>query len=643
MAICFFTAKHSDGSGDVVQTVKIADFVQKLAQSHTYTDDVVIVVPEMEKDTSSDPEAPPPVDHKAIAMHFTHEITPKIKVYTISEFKKLIPKVDCCIQAGYLHPTSFDWQKEIEGSPPFIFMPEYSQSVTFHPEGSLEILGGFFHEKEVGIIPSQELLDATTEEEVPQSILQRAFEQLAPKIRTYFGKDFEAYKQYRASRGFTYQYSHDRTDYQFNDEDGHGVAKPSQLFFTEHAMFLGDTPKSQDVLCIGEEKKRKRQALRGALKVLIKKGYTKIAFVDLDDGTEDVLHSNPSASPVKEYRVLYAKSLPFSTMKTLPLFTGDLIGATGDHSLVEAMSAGKLISYECPAHKASFVSGYLYAVRKATQNEDVRLLARLLMKRVGRGGFAIEYSRSQIQKLLSNKEVVRELRKINRDLVAKSKYFKHVEDMLISHLFKQRISFLPPSSKEAEEQRQKEEDRLKEAEEQHRREKERLKAVETEKHQKNETYPVRADTPRTISQAEKEFNEKLALLHAKIENLAQRRDAAHTEEKQPFNDAYLAAHHLHASLKRRGELFFKTPNLSTYTAFLKDCHQDIEQARPILETHRGYKKIADILLYVLLIGFFLAAINWCITGRFSHGLFKTESAQIMGAIEEKIEHLAVAA
>lgn len=441
MSICFFTAQHVDGSGDIVQTSKIADFIQQIAVSYGYTDNIVIVIP----DTITADR-----DHKAITLFFISNINPAIQVQTISEFKQSNAKIDCCIEAGYLESFTFDWKKEISellnDTVPAIFMPEYGNDI-FNDGAPLKIYGGF-SKRDSGVIPSQNLLEASALEQIPTVIIQNAFEQLDPKLKRYLGQDFTSYTQYRVTHGFTYQYSHDTTEHNtfyYFEEDKENKYKSGptyrsvDFFLQEHIMLVGDTSSSQDVLCIGKIAENKKNALKGLQKSLIEKGYTKITFVDVEQEEEELIYADLTLLPVKEYRVLYLKSTPFSSMQALPLLVDDLVGVTGDNSLVEAMSAGKLISYECMIHKEGFIQGYLDAVCKEATISDISLLAKLLIKQTGRAG-NIEYNAEELQLLLKNKELVTELKKINRTLIARSNYFKKLKDILEEHVFKKKLS-----------------------------------------------------------------------------------------------------------------------------------------------------------------------------------------------------------
>ncbi|MBA4696558.1 MAG: hypothetical protein H2069_04095 [Legionella sp.] len=447
MAICLFTKKHFDGSGDVVQSVKIADFIQTFVEkskSKLLQDESTIIVVEDDK-------------NKAIATHFISALNPKVQVKKLSELTAEKLNISCCIEAGY---TRFNWEKELSfkgKKPPLVFMPEYDNDVSRRSPEALKILGGFDKSVgDVGVIPSVSLLSATADPTISKEGLHHAFEKLDTRLKKYLGKDFEDFQVYRKQHNFTYQYSHDRNSYptffanalmylpwDLEEEVTQGREySPVQFFFQEHIMLTGNTSKSQDVLCIGENPKSKIDALISVKEMLIAQGYTKISFIDIESGSQQIIYENGTEGAAdKEYRVLYSKSMPFSTMQKLPLIANDIVGVTGDQSLVEAMSANKLVSYECVSHKKDFAKGYLKAVQQeissgdypGTSNLDVELLARFLIKPTYRCD-NVEYKSEEVARLLSDKKTVNALKKINRRLVEQSQYFASIEKILRSEV-----------------------------------------------------------------------------------------------------------------------------------------------------------------------------------------------------------------
>lgn len=427
MAVCFFTYKCYDGSGDIAHTVKIADFIDQLIRTHNINQEVIIVVPDKDDRKYFD-------DNKAIVSRFVAHINPSLKVKTFSEFKAEKINMDCCIEAGYTIP---DWENELgypieKLRPPVIKIPEYNNNL-FMERGHYRIRGGFDMENgDLGVIPCNDLLEATTSEVIPREVLNKAFDNLDKKISKYLGGNFDNYLEHRATHQLTYEYS----NYQPKGDksDTHRMPRPITLFLREHYILAGGSLKSQDVLFLGGNSKVKRKALKGELPRL-SESFTKILWVDLDHETEEILYQSDDHSG-KEYRVFYSRAVSFSTMKALPLFADKFVGATGDNSFVEAMSAGKLVSYQCQGHKQSFASGYLKAVRKETKNPQVVQLAEFLMK-----GSIFKYDEKIIEDLLKDVELVEELRAINRTIILKSGYFKGIEDAFRSAISDDKKNF----------------------------------------------------------------------------------------------------------------------------------------------------------------------------------------------------------
>lgn len=436
MAILFFTNKWFDGSGDIVQTVKVADFVENILRSKGINEDIIIIVPDAE--------------YHRIAVHRFLD-NPRIRVQTLSELKSNMPKINCCIEMAY--GASF-WRADLtevvqKEEIPCIYMPEYDNDMS--PEDSFKILGGFNKEKGcVGVIPSLKLLAATSEDAFLPKEIAEAFEQLDPKIKKYLSPDSPTYLKYCETHDFSYQYSHDTDKYEAwkNNTLAGKEYTPVEFFFREHITLLSQSTHSQDILCFGSSEKIKKAALLKFKDILIQNKYTKIIFINIDTEIEEVLFHDSSLFPSKEYRVLYSTTVPYATMQVLPLLANDFIGVTGDQSLVEAMSAGKLVTYECKGHKKEFAIGYLEAVKKETADTRVLLLAKFLIKTPLRSG-CISYDEEQLITLLKDNAIVDALKKINRKLVAESQYFDAVENWIFSQLIKTeplRYNFFPQNT-----------------------------------------------------------------------------------------------------------------------------------------------------------------------------------------------------
>jgi hypothetical protein len=89
-----------------------------------------------------------------------------------------------------------------------------------------------------------------------------------------------------------------------------------------------------------------------------------------------------------------------------------------------------LVSYECVVHKERFVRAYLEAVNNATTNNDVKQLAKYLMKPTARTQRNVEYDEDAMKSLLKKPDVVAELKEINRNFIANSQYVNKVEEIV---------------------------------------------------------------------------------------------------------------------------------------------------------------------------------------------------------------------
>lgn len=134
-------------------------------------------------------------------------------------------------------------------------------------------------------------------------------------------------------------------------------------FLKIHRIYVQGSPKNQDVLMVGKSRASKLEALNQVKNQLIKDGYTKISFYDADTKSEKFLHGNALTSG-KSYRVVYTANMSHPSSTAAQALAGDLIGATGDQSLGEAISGDKTITYECRIHKQELNNDYYAALIK---------------------------------------------------------------------------------------------------------------------------------------------------------------------------------------------------------------------------------------------------------------------------------------
>lgn len=408
MSIYIFVRKSFDGSGDLAQAAKVANYLQQLAEHYQYPDDVSIIIPESER-VNINP--------------FVVALNPKVNVISKESMKENASKIDFIIEVGYANCLTKD---DIEyfklESVPKVLMEEYSFGCTRDTIFDHVILGGF-NTHELGVIPDQNSFKTIDEGE-----LRNAFDQLPVFISKYFAKDSETYlSQYRTQRRLAFEYSHN------SDSDC------TERFIRSHTILTNQTEKSQDVILIGERKDpdsfaflipflQKKEFSSERLSQLNQRGYSRVVFVNMDQDKTEVIFDDGGSG--KEYRVLYTKSVPYTAMQALPLLTtAGIAGTTGDHSLTEAMSQGLLVTYEYISHKKDLIKGYLAAVANATNHPGVIRLAEYL---IYQKTWVKNYNENELQLLLCDKECVLCLSNINKMLVHKSQYLQALKELLIT-------------------------------------------------------------------------------------------------------------------------------------------------------------------------------------------------------------------
>ncbi len=436
--IVFFTQRLVDGSGDVSQTAKIAHHLeQNLAEKYGITEEIVIVTPNPPPEGSNRSNR---LNQHQWVTNFYRGMYPdsNIKIITMNDYQQIDQSlIDCHMNAGLLIDSSNDFSPEetalinairIAGdAKPYITFPEYSQ---IQSSGTNRVVRSGFRSYEHGVIPNQKLLDATKDPEKLEIIKEEAFTKLTPELKNYICHDYDNYTDYHSQTGFSYAYFHDRTI-------DPGTNKCTTEFFLEKQIpFLKNSQKSQDVICIGAEKEYKHLALEHQISALKQMGFNEIIFVDVDSGQEEVLYSSEDRTDKKTYRMLCVQHVPYACMELLPLLSDNLVGVTGDNSLVEAMSAGKIFAYERMRHKDLFMNGYLNKVRDLTKDIRVYELADYLVNGYGA-------NLEKVTEYAQNPEIVNTLKSINRQLIAESQYLNEVEKTVVSTIQQQQLKNKP--------------------------------------------------------------------------------------------------------------------------------------------------------------------------------------------------------
>ncbi len=214
---------------------------------------------------------------------------------------------------------------------------------------------------EAGILVSETLIHPAP--------VEKLISQLDNKIREPVLKNSD-WMNYKRTTELSMQYSHDI----YTKMRGE---RPCDCFLTIHREFYKSSIKNQDVLMIGKSELSKREALWSIKDKLIADDFTRICFLNADNGQEDILHDSGIAG--KTYRVIYASSMSHVSMLACNALSGPLGGATGDQSLSEALSSNKLMVYECLNHKKNLIENYDAAMRVKSNNDpDIVETLRLL-------------------------------------------------------------------------------------------------------------------------------------------------------------------------------------------------------------------------------------------------------------------------
>ncbi|MDP3561636.1 MAG: protein kinase [Legionellaceae bacterium] len=154
-------------------------------------------------------------------------------------------------------------------------------------------------------------------------------------------------EDYRNRTELSMQYSHDTYTPNVN---------PTEHYLQIHREYYLDSPKNHDVIMVGKQLEMKRAALKNMVEQLKTDGFQRIVFYNTKTKTEDVLWD--SQQPGRQYRGIYVEGMSHQSMLACTALSGPLMGATGDQSFGEALSANKIMVYELLAHKKGLLSSY---------------------------------------------------------------------------------------------------------------------------------------------------------------------------------------------------------------------------------------------------------------------------------------------
>jgi uncharacterized protein YjfI (DUF2170 family) len=160
-----------------------------------------------------------------------------------------------------------------------------------------------------------------------------------------------------------------------------------QHYLQMQALFAKQSSKSQDILLVSGDAFLTMAALVETFSQLKQNGFNKIIYVNLDTGDTDILFndkmSDPlvhSSKPLKIYRLLHVSHLTHQEMIATLALSEDLVGVTGDQSLGEALSAKKLVVYECLSHKKELAEGLIEFFKINAKHEKTTTLLKTLIK-----------------------------------------------------------------------------------------------------------------------------------------------------------------------------------------------------------------------------------------------------------------------
>ncbi|MDF1684243.1 MAG: protein kinase [Legionellaceae bacterium] len=225
--------------------------------------------------------------------------------------------------------------------------------------------------------------------------------QLEDKIRTPIFEKKSA-EEYQDDTDLSFQYSHDSYHTDRNDT-------PAKHYLMVHREFTKEKTNKQDVIMIGKNRDKKREALGEMIPLLMNDGYARISFYNADTGEEEILHHHGEG---KSYRVIYTSGLTHQSMMALTALSGPLTGATGDQSLSEAVSANKLMLYECLKHKQDLIESYDAALKKMSDDSHLVIETLQLLRKATTTD---EYER--LGELLRNPDIQNKIKHANQSVI----------------------------------------------------------------------------------------------------------------------------------------------------------------------------------------------------------------------------------
>jgi hypothetical protein len=176
-------------------------------------------------------------------------------------------------------------------------------------------------------------------------------------------QDLALFEEYNAI-GFQYAHEYPVT---IQGPEGERALYPCEKFLKAYFAAVPDSSlekKHQHIVLVGKgpamgaqktfQEDEKYESILNSLETIHAKGYSKIVFVDVEAGSEQVISDRGEGPTVTFYR---EKSLPHaSIIALLGLSDAPVCGVTGDQSLSEGLSSSKIVIYELLQHKAELQS-----------------------------------------------------------------------------------------------------------------------------------------------------------------------------------------------------------------------------------------------------------------------------------------------
>lgn len=214
---------------------------------------------------------------------------------------------------------------------------------------------------EKGILLSPEMLIRS--EDAP-SRKELYFSQLDPRIRSHLTEPDTTHAAYSDTHCFNIQYSHETSA---TGGSKGGCQKFLGLYL---ALSQHEQTKDHDLLLVGKDKATKIEALKAKSAEIFAQGFNKIEIIDPDNDTTEILHPEPPGEG-RTFKVILTERLAHASMKAGMVLSDICAGATGDQSLGEVISAGKIFTYECLEHKQGLISSLLELQTKLIQSMNL--------------------------------------------------------------------------------------------------------------------------------------------------------------------------------------------------------------------------------------------------------------------------------